>query len=60
MDLMHAAIERLSEQSENLNNYMWEEYELTYNLATGFKDSEFTDSTMLKKEISAVKQSSAE
>ena len=52
---INAAIERLSEQSENLNNYMWEEYELTYNLATGFKDSEFTDSTMLKKEISAVK-----
>ncbi|MCM1084473.1 MAG: chromosome segregation protein SMC [Clostridium sp.] len=52
---INAAIERLSEQSESLNNYMWEEYELTYNLATGFKDSEFTDSAMLKKEISAVK-----
>lgn len=52
---INAAIEKLSEQSESLNNYMWEEYELTYNLAADYKDSEFTDPAMLRKEISAVK-----
>lgn len=52
---INAAIEKLSEQSESLNNYMWEEYELTYNLASDYKDSQFTDPTMLRKEISAVK-----
>ncbi len=52
---LNASIEKLSEQSENLNNYMWEEYELTYNLAADFKDESFTDVAMLKREISAVK-----
>ncbi len=52
---LNASIEKISEQSENLNNYMWEEYELTYNSAMMFKDDEFTDISSLKREISAVK-----
>lgn len=52
---LNAAIERLSEQSENLNNYMWEEYELTYNSASDFKDDTLSDITSLKREITAVK-----
>ena len=36
---INASIEKLSEQSESLNNYMWEEYELTYNSAVDFKDN---------------------
>ncbi len=52
---LNAAIERLSEQSENLNNYMWEEYELTYNSAADFKDDTLSDITSLKREITAVK-----
>ena len=52
---INASIEKLSEQSENLNNYMWEEYELTYNSAIDFKDESFSDITSLKREISAVK-----
>ena len=52
---LNAAIERLSEQSENLNNYMWEEYELTYNSAADFKDDALSDITSLKREITAVK-----
>ena len=52
---INASIEKLSEQSENLNNYMWEEYELTYNLAIDFKDDNFNDISSLKREISAVK-----
>lgn len=52
---INAAIERLSEQSESLNNYMWEEYELTYNSAADFKDEELRDIGSLKREITAVK-----
>ena len=52
---INASIEKLSEQAENLNNYMWEEYELTYNLALGYKDAGFNDISSLKREISAVK-----
>ncbi len=52
---LNAAIEKLSEQSENLNNYMWEEYELTYNSAADFKDDTLSDITSLKREITAVK-----
>lgn len=52
---LNASIEKISEQSENLNSYMWEEYELTYNSAMMFKDDEFTDISALKREISAVK-----
>lgn len=52
---INAAIEKLSEQSESLNNYMWEEYELTYNSAADFKDGSLQDISSLKREISAVK-----
>ena len=52
---INASIEKLSEQAENLNNYMWEEYELTYNLALDYKDAGFDDISSLKREISAVK-----
>ena len=52
---LNASIEKLSEHSENLNNYMWEEYELTYNSAISFKDEEIGDISSLKREITAVK-----
>lgn len=52
---INSAIEKLSEQSESLNNYMWEEYELTYNSAADFKDSSLQDIASLKREITAVK-----
>ena len=52
---INSSIEKLSEQNENLNNYMWEEYELTYNSAMMFKDDNLKDADILKKEISAVK-----
>ncbi|MDO5127232.1 MAG: AAA family ATPase, partial [Eubacteriales bacterium] len=41
--------------NEQLNNYMWEEYELTYNSAISYKDEQIGDITSLKREISAVK-----
>ncbi len=52
---LNASIEKLSEHSESLNNYMWEEYELTYKMASDFKDDAFDDIGSLKREISAVK-----
>ncbi len=52
---LNASIEKISEKSESLTNYMWEEYELTYNMATEFKDESLTDVSALKREISAVK-----
>ncbi len=52
---LNASIEKISEKSESLTNYMWEEYELTYNMATEFKDDSLTDVSALKREISAVK-----
>lgn len=52
---LNASIEKISEKSESLTNYMWEEYELTYNMASEFKDETLTDISALKREISAVK-----
>ena len=52
---INASIEKLSEKSESLTNYMWEEYELTYNSAVDFKDDSLNDIASLKREISAVK-----
>ena len=48
--------EKLSEQAEVLMNYMWEEYELTYNLARSLKQE--TESTLpqMKKDISKLKE----
>lgn len=52
---LHTQLEKITEQSDALNNYMWEEYELTYNRAMELKNPEFTDLSLLKKELSAVK-----
>ena len=52
---LNASIEKLNEQSEVLNNYMWEEYELTYNNAKELRDETLDDVASLKREISAVK-----
>ncbi len=52
---LNAQLEKLSEQGETMNNYMWEEYELTLSSAMEFKDEELKDVGQLKHEISAVK-----
>lgn len=52
---LHAQLEKINEQSDALNNYMWEEYELTYNRALEFRNAEYTDLAMLRKELAAVK-----
>ena len=48
-------IEKVNEKKEVLSQYMWEEYELTYNGALELKDAEFTDLDGLKREVNAVK-----
>lgn len=52
---LNAQVEKINEQEDALNNYMWEEYELTYNRALELRNEEFTDLPVLRKELSAVK-----
>ena len=52
---LNTQLEKITEQSDALNNYMWEEYELTYNRAMELRNPEFTDLAQLKKELAAVK-----
>ncbi|MCI8996268.1 MAG: chromosome segregation protein SMC [Lachnospiraceae bacterium] len=48
--------EKLEELSENQMNYMWEEYELTYNAALPLRDPDLSDLPGLKKQIGALKE----
>lgn len=52
---LNTAIEKNTEKSDELNNYMWEEYELTYSSALELKDDSLIELSSLKKEITAVK-----
>ena len=52
---LHAQLEKINDQFETLNNYMWEEYELTYNMALPMRKEDLKDLSALKKEVSAVK-----
>ena len=53
---LNSTIEKQELEKDNLSNYMWEEYELTYSSAESLKSNEYTDSNALKKLISGVKQ----
>ncbi|MGN0243831.1 MAG: chromosome segregation protein SMC [Lachnospiraceae bacterium] len=48
-------LERIQDQIQTLESYMWEEYELTYKRAEEFKDPEKTDLPSLKKELASIK-----
>lgn len=48
--------QKLTEELEFQNNYMWEEYELTLHNAIALRDEELVESTNLKKEISSIKE----
>ena len=52
---LDSAIEKNTEKSDELSNYMWAEYELTLNMAAEFRDEKLNDLSSLKKEITAVK-----
>lgn len=47
--------EALEEASEKQVNYMWEEYELTYNRALEIRDENLTDLSHMKKRIQELK-----
>lgn len=47
--------EKLSENLESMNNYMWEEYELTYHNAMALRNQEYTSLPQMKQRISAIK-----
>jgi chromosome segregation protein len=52
---LNSIIEKNAEKSDELNNYMWEEYEITYSSAAELKKEDLPDLPGLKKEIVAVK-----
>ncbi len=47
--------ENYEENSEKQMNYMWEEYEITYNHALEIRDTNLTDLSKMKKRISELK-----
>ena len=47
--------EGYEESSEKQINYMWEEYELTYNRAMEIRDENLTDLSVMKKQIQVLK-----
>jgi chromosome segregation protein len=49
--------EKLDESMDNLTDYMWNEYELTYSYAAEMKDENFGNLSAVKKEISSLKSS---
>ena len=52
---LNMTIEKLESDRDNLTNYMWDEYQLTYSAAAELRDDSISN-TSLKKEISGVKQ----
>ncbi len=52
---LNSRMEGYEEASEKQINYMWEEYELTYNRALEVRDENLTDLTMMKKRIQEIK-----
>lgn len=47
--------EKLEEQQDNQINYMWNEYEITYIMATELKNEEYNNLSEIKKNISELK-----
>ncbi len=52
---LDTVIEKNTEKSDEISDYIWTEYELTYTSAVELRDAELTVLSSLKKEISAVK-----
>lgn len=48
--------EKLDEASQSLIDYMWNEYELTYNRAAELKNEALTDLSQMKKQIAGIKE----
>ena len=54
---LKARFQRLEEELDYQNNYMWEEYELTRHSTMELKDEEIMASGSIKKDISTIKDS---
>ncbi len=52
---LNAQLEKLREDMESLNNYMWAEYEISLRDAEALKDETLNDITFLKRSIAEVK-----
>ena len=52
---LNSRMEGYEEASEKQINYMWEEYELTYNRALELRDENLTDLVAMKKRIQEIK-----
>ena len=50
-------LEKIIDSGEELHNYMWEEYELTLNVAKELRDEELTSIDVIKKKLNAIKNS---
>jgi chromosome segregation protein len=48
--------EKLEEAAESQANYMWEEYELTYNSALPLRNEEYTDPGSIRRQINSLKE----
>lgn len=48
-------VSQMEEQTQTLTDYMWNEYELTYNRALELRDESLTDLTVMKKRIRELK-----
>ena len=48
--------EKLEEALESQQNYMWEEYELTFNNAKALRNEEYDNLTEMKKSITQIKE----
>ncbi len=53
---LKSKLQKLTEELEYQNNYMWEEYELTLHSAMDLRDEEVISSTNIKKDISNIKE----
>ncbi len=53
---MNTQKEKLEETADSLTDYMWEEYELTYNMALPMKQEEYRDLAELKKQTGILKE----
>lgn len=52
---LNSGKEKLEEQQDSQINYMWNEYEITYNMALELKNEECDNLSELKKNVSALK-----
>ncbi len=52
---LNTQLEKITERSDALSKYMWEEYELTYQSASELKDTSLNDLDALKREVTSIK-----